>query len=302
VSIARVSDSQTFGLLVERSGQLQVSLRRLQEEVASGRRLFAPDEDPLGAAQLTRVRSAIASLAQVDTSSKFGSEVLGAQDQALGDAQNLMVRAEEIATQQASGLETQQERDAARQEVHGLLEALTAIGNTELAGRRIFAGLALDAPPAFADPNGTGYDPANAYDPRYTQDYYIRTGRDAGERVRLTTRGDQVFEDSLVALSHLEAALAPGGDVRATLAELGTGRGELAAEQASVAARQSELIARSAQVQRLDDQEQKTLSSVLDADLVSVIAQLTQAQTALQATLAAGAQIAQTSLVSLLKL
>jgi len=41
---------------------------------------------------------------------------------------------------------------------------------------------------------------------------------------------------------------------------------------------------------------------VQDADLATVITQLTQAQTALQATLAAGAQLAQTSLVNLLKI
>jgi flagellin-like hook-associated protein FlgL len=41
---------------------------------------------------------------------------------------------------------------------------------------------------------------------------------------------------------------------------------------------------------------------VRDADLISVISQLTQLQTALQATLAAGAQLTQTSLASLLRL
>ena len=47
--------------------------------------------------------------------------------------------------------------------------------------------------------------------------------------------------------------------------------------------------------------QQKALSEAQDADLVDVIARLTQTQTALQAALAAGAQIARTSLVNLLQ-
>ncbi len=302
MTIARVSDSQTFSLLVDRTGQLQVEIRQLQEQVASGQKLLSPEDDPLAAAQATRVRASIASLTQHGDASDFGSQVLGAQDQALGDAENLLVRAEEIATQQASGLVSQSERDAAREEVHGLLQALTASGNTELAGRRIFAGLALDAPAPFADPDSAGYSPATAYDARYTQDFYVQTGSAASERVRVTTKGDQVFEPALQALSDLDAALAPGGDVKGTLAELKQGRDALAAERSSVGARQSQLTGRSTQLQALVVQEQKSLSAVNDVDLVSVIARLTQTQTALQATLAAGSQIARTSLVNLLQL
>jgi len=46
--------------------------------------------------------------------------------------------------------------------------------------------------------------------------------------------------------------------------------------------------------------EENLLSSLRDADLATSITQLTQLQTALQALLAAGAEISRTSLVNLL--
>ena len=124
---------------------------------------------------------------------------------------------------------------------------------------------------------------------------------DGSTKVRLSTRGDAVFGDALASLESLEGALASGGDVQGTLAGLAQGQATLASERASVGARESMLNDRQQQVSTLTVRNQDTLSHVQDADLATVVTKLTQAQTALQATLAAAAQLAQTSLVNLLK-
>src|SRR5438552_3568830 len=121
-------------------------------------------------------------------------------------------------------------------------------------------------------------------------------------RSRSTTRGDTVFQRSLQALKDLWTALDTNGDTAGTLAGLGSARDDLSTERASVGARQAELVSRTSQVKSLTVDQQKVLSDAQDADLVAVIARLTQTQTALQATLTAGAEIAQTSLVDLLRL
>ena len=302
MTISRLSDAQSFSLLAQRTGQLQVSLQTLEQEVASGKRLFTPDDDPLAAAAATRARSALAALGQYGSASGFGTEVLGAEDDALGQGEQVLVRAEEIATQQASSLLSPGERAAAREEVHGLLEALTTLGNTELGGRRIFGGLALDgaAPFASVPEDVSAYDPAKAYTGS-AQEFSVKVGGTSSERVRITTRGDAVFTSSLRALKDLWTALDTNGDTGGTLTELAAARDDLATERASVGARQAELIDRTAQVKGLTLDQQKALSEAQDADLVAVIARLTQTQTALQAALAAGAQIARTSLVNLLQ-
>jgi flagellar hook-associated protein 3 FlgL len=299
--ISRVSNAQVFELITRRSGALEVEIRKLQEAVSSGQRFQSVVEDPAGAAIAVRGRGSLAALAQHSSSSSFGSDVLGAQDKAVGDAVNLLVRAEEIASQQASGLISPADRVAAAEEVHGILQALTTIGNTELSGRRIFGGLALDAPAPFTDPDVGGYDPITAYTGS-PQTFSIKIGSGASERVRISTAGDAVFQDALVGVKALEDALATNGDVAGTLAGLATGRSTLLAERASVGARQGQLIERIDQVGGLRIREQQRVASVLDADLIDAISQLTQLQTALQATLASGSRIAQTSIASLISI
>jgi flagellar hook-associated protein 3 FlgL len=301
MAISRVSDAQTFAFLTERAGRLQVQIRDLQEQIASGRRLHRPEEDPLGAGRAVVLGSSLAALGQYEESSRFGAEVLAAQDEALGQAELLLVRAEEIATQQASGLLGPAERAAAREEVHGLLDGLTVIANGELAGRRIFGGLALGAPAPFADPDAPGYSAATAFGGS-TEEFWVKVGGDATDRVRLSTRGDRVFSDALTAVEALETALATGGDVAATLAGLAQGRETLAAERASVGARQSELIDRVSQVAGITFQTETALSRVRDADQVEVVTRLIEVQSALEALLAAGARVTATSLASLLRL
>jgi flagellar hook-associated protein 3 FlgL len=300
MALSRVSDAQSFAFFVERAHRLEVSIRRLQEQVASGRRLIDPEDDPLGAGQAARFAASLAALDQYEASSRFGSDVLGAEDKALGEAEQLLIRAEEIATQQASSLLSPDEREAAREEVHGLLQALTALGNTELAGRRVFAGLALDAPQPFADPDSPGYTAATAYGGS-TQEFSVKIGSGPGERVRVTTRGDQVFTSALQALEALETALATETGIPGTLAALAAGRADLAAERSSVGARQAALLGRATQVTGVRLHEQSGRAEVVDADLTRVITDLTQTQTALQALFTARSQLTQTSLVNLLR-
>jgi flagellar hook-associated protein 3 FlgL len=300
MSVVRVSDAQTFTLFAERAGRLQVSLRTLQEQIGSGKRLFSPDDDPLGAAQVVRLNSSLGAIDDYSSSARFGSDVLGAEDKALGEGEQLMVRAEEIATQQASGTLSPSDRVAAREEVHGLLQGLTTVANSELAGRRLFGGLALDAPAPFASPDSSGYTPATAYSGA-TQDFYVKTGGSTSDRVRLTTRGDTVFTGSLQALSDLENALATGGNVTATLANLSAGRDAIDGERASVGAREAQLVGRTDQLTSQNQTELAQRSRVQDADVIGAISQLTQAQIALQALVAAASQIAQTNLATLLR-
>lgn len=298
MSIQRVADAQTFAVLNQRTSALEVTIRRLQEQVTSGTLYSSPDENPAAAVQIVRARSDIGALTQYGSSSTFGFQVLSAQDKALGEAGSLMTRAQEIATQMASGTITPEQRQAAAEEVHGILDGLTSLGNTEFSGRRVFGGLALDAPAPFTDPDAVGYDPSTAYTGS-TQTFSVKIGSSATERVRLSTQGDAVFGDALVGVSALETALRTNGDVGATVAGLTTAQNTLESERASVGARQAQLNDRSNQVDATKLQQQTALANVNDADLVTVISQLVQAQTALQATLQAASRVIQTNLTNL---
>jgi flagellin-like hook-associated protein FlgL len=197
---------------------------------------------------------------------------------------------------------TQGQRDAAAEEVHGLLQELTRIGNDQVGGRRLFAALQQDSGTApFDSPDQVGYDPTAAYHGPATG-FSISVGAGATDVVRLSTPGDQVFGSSLVALADLEDRLRTGGDVNGAIDPLEAARQTVAAERASVGARENLLFDRLDQVKAQVLQQKTTRSRLADTDLTEAITRLTQLQTALQAALAAGSQIAQTSLTALLRL
>lgn len=300
MTVTRVSDANTFNFVQQRTQKVQVDIRELQEQIVSGRRLLRPEQDPLGAGQVVRHSASLAALGQYDDGATFGVQVLAAQDDALGDANSLLVRAEELASQHASGLYTPAQRAAAREEVHGLLQALTSVGNAELGGRRLFSGLSQSGTPPFADPDATGYTAATAYTGSQYQ-FEVKVGGDSAERVRVSTPGDQVFGDALVALESLETALATNGDVAGTLSGLATARDGLSSERASVGGRQAQLQSRISQVRGLTEREATSRAEIRDADFIVVATQLAQATNALQALLAAASQIKETSLTSLLQ-
>jgi flagellar hook-associated protein 3 FlgL len=300
MAITRISDAQSYAFFVERANRLEVSARRSQEQLASGRRLIDPEDDPLGAGLAARFDASVAALDQYKTSSRFGFDVLAAEDKSLDDAQKLLVRAEELTTEMSTGLVGPDGREAAADEIHGLIEALTQVGNTEFAGKRIFGGLAQDAPPPFADPNGVGYTAATAYTGS-TFEPTVKIGASSAERVRITTNGGTVFTGALQALQDLETAVRTNTNIPAQLTTLSAARGVIAAERASVGAREAQLIGRSDVIDSVKVREQGDRSQIVDADITKVITDLTQTQTALQALFTAQSQIARTSLVNLLQ-
>lgn len=300
MGVNRTSDTQSFELLNARVQQMQLSLVKIRDKIATGQAFTTPDENPLGASTIVRLRSSLSSLAQYDESAKFGNDVLTAEYSSLRDAKSVLDRADEIASQQSTTFRTQADRNAAAEEVHGLLQEMTSIGNTSYAGRRVYSWLAQDGTAPFADPDSTGYDPSTAFTGG-TNDFSVKVGPAAGERVRVTTQGGPVFTPALQALSNLEQTLRSGGDVASTFAGIKAGQDAVAGELASVGSRQNVLQGRISQVKSLSGQEQTALARTTDADLIQTISELTQVQTALQALLTATGQIAQQNLASLIR-
>lgn len=301
MSVLRVSDNQRADYLQARLMRLQVDLRVLQEQLVSGRRVLRAEDDPLAAAEIVRAGGNLAALAGQRDAATLGVQMLHAQDAALGEATDVLVRAEELATQFASGLYSVAQRTAAREEVHGLLQELVAIANGSFAGRRLWSGLALDSPPPFLDPDTPGWTAAGAFQGS-TYQFEVQIGPDPSDRVRASTRGDTVFGAALAALETLETTLAGSGPVAPALDGLAAARAGIAAERASLGVRQGQLQERIGRLRGLTLQEETARASVRDVDFAVAATRLAEAQTALQALLATAAQMNQMRLATLLRL
>ena len=295
--IARVTQSTISRQLLGGVRQIERRLLDAQDQLSSGKRLRAASDDPAGAALVNGLRAESRDLTALTRTVNFGTAVLSAQDDALDQAESLLVRAREIASQEAGGLASTATRQQAAAELAEIERGLIAIANTQVDGRYVFAGLASGTAPftALDDP---GFDPLNPYtggaDP-----FVVRTS-DA-TTARITTTGDQVFGASIAALDELRVTLAAGNSPTASIDAVEQAAEGLRAERASVGGRARQLADRTTDITAGIARITERLGDVEGADYAAVVTELTLLQTALQATLASG-QSLQTSILDYLSL
>jgi flagellar hook-associated protein 3 FlgL len=296
--VSRVTQNLLVREMLTNFSDLQRRLGRAQQEVGSGRRLHEASDDPTGTAQLNRLRSELADLGALGNGVSFGVTVLAAEDAALEETLSLLTRARELAAQHANDLSTPAARQQAALEVEELERGLLTLANTRVAGRYVFAGLATgDAP--FTQYDDPGFSPATAYTGS-AESFSIRTGPD-DVTTRLTTPGDQVFGDALAALDDLRVALEAGSSPTAELDALAAAADGISGERASIGGRARRLEDRLGEMANSVRDTKAIIGDVEDADLAEVATELTQIQTALNATLQS-AQVLQTSILDYFRL
>lgn len=118
----------------------------LREQISSGIRVSKPSDDPR-AQELILDQKAV--ISQLETRSEVIDEVRFVLNEAhnqIRSAQNLVVKAKDIALQ-ANQITDPVEAEAFALEVEGLLKAMENIANTRHAGRYLFGGTDLQSPP-----------------------------------------------------------------------------------------------------------------------------------------------------------
>jgi flagellar hook-associated protein 3 FlgL len=296
--ISRVTERTLIGDFTDAVSRLRRQQAEAQSALSSQKKLREPSDDPVGAAESSRLRGETKQLDAYRDSVGVGAASLGAQDSVLGEVHDILIRARELASGLSGGLSTPEARQTAAEEVTELERGVLALGNTTIGGRYIFGGMSTDGPvfTALDDPTFT---PATAYTGPATP-FTVLAARD--ESVRITTSGDQVLGSTLQALDDLRQALNAGNDPAASLTALDDAANDIRQERASVGGRLSRLQHRDGEIADAVLTAKTLLGKVEDADLTETITQLAQLQNALEATLTAGSSLLQTSIVDFIRL
>ena len=140
------------------------SLRREEQEalleVASGRRLNSPSDDPAAVAALVGNHAEFSQAEQTLRNLGAARGTLQVADSALNSAVLALTRALTLAAQGATGTLSPENRQAIALEVRGLRDQLLALANTTYQGTYVFAGTAVTSAPYVADsaqPSGVAY-------------------------------------------------------------------------------------------------------------------------------------------------
>lgn len=275
-----------------------VKLGRIQREVATGRRINVPSDDPAAAATALRHRTDVAMSEQFSRTVQASSARLSAADTALGGLTEVVQRARELTVKAGAGSLGQDQINSIATEINQLLHSAVQIGNTNFGGQFLFSGtrtttapfsVATEVPPAVAY-NGN----ANAIEQDVGQ----------GVKVRVDLPGDQTIQPVMNALIQIRDALTAGNTdaaTRAGLSALDSSLDGVLQTRGSIGARVNRLEDLQS---RLDDERTnlKTLQSNLeDVDMADTIVRLNIARNVYDASLGAAAKAIQPTLVDFLR-
>ncbi len=154
----RISSSMIYDTGVSGINKQTEMLLNLQQQVASGKRILTPADDPVGAARVLEVTQAQSVTTQYSTNMQNASDVLELQDSQLTNATNLLGNIRDSALQAGGPLSDSDRQNIAKALSDDFNQLMGTANATDGSGRYMFAGYMADTKPfAGSVANGATY-------------------------------------------------------------------------------------------------------------------------------------------------
>ncbi|EGV51079.1 flagellar hook-associated protein FlgL [Candidatus Endoriftia persephone] len=139
--MSRMSTNLIFENGLNRMLETQSKLVKTQQQIATGRRVLSPQDDPAAAAYILGLRNTISTVEQYQDNSERVRARLELEETTLQGVTNLLPRIQELAVQGQNDALTAEQRNAIAEEVLLLRDQLFSLANTrDSNGEYIFAG------------------------------------------------------------------------------------------------------------------------------------------------------------------
>ena len=136
----------------------QADLSRTQNQVATGKRIQTPADDPAGAVRLQRIQRAIDANAQYDSTATTATNRLTYEEQALADLAGSLQRIQELALQANNSVLDEPTRRLIAAELRTRVDEVIDIGNrSDAGGEYLFAGTRSAVQPFARVGSGVAY-------------------------------------------------------------------------------------------------------------------------------------------------
>jgi flagellin-like hook-associated protein FlgL len=136
----RVTEIQTFGVLVNNLQRARARSLELQQRVSTGKQVQQPSDDPSTFNHILHDKTSVAAIEQRLRNISFGQTRLDLSDRVLMGVADSLSRIQELAVQFRSDTNGPAERVIGSAEVRQLFAHLQQSANTELNGQPIFTG------------------------------------------------------------------------------------------------------------------------------------------------------------------
>ncbi len=109
--------------------RLQNELTQTQLQIASGRRILTPSDDPVASAQLSNIESALSQNTQFQRNANLATSRLSVEETSLTDVQNAMFRMRDLMIQANNDTQTNESRRFIAVEAREIHDQLVELGN-----------------------------------------------------------------------------------------------------------------------------------------------------------------------------
>lgn len=297
----RISTQTLFDSGAARIGDLQSSLHKTQQQLATGRRVLTPSDDPIATARALEVSQSQSRNTQYGTNRGYAKDSLAMVDGTLSSVTELLQNVKTTAISAGNGTLGDSERASIATALQSNLSQLVGLANTrDGQGNYLFSGFQTATTPFVQTATGVQYQGDQGQ--RLIQ-------VDAARQMAVSSQGQAVFQgggqDMFKTLNDLITQLnTPGtAGLSAALAtadsKLTLALNNVSSVRASVGSRLQELDALDSAGSDKNLQYSQTLSNLQDLDYTQALTDLSKQQMTLEA---AQKSFVQTSSLSLFKL
>lgn len=298
----RVSTSMIFDAGVSSLNKQSAELLHIQQQIASGRRILRPSDDPVAAARALEVTQSRDILTQYTANQDSAMSALGLAEGQLESATEILQRVRELIIQAGSPALTAANRQAIAVELRARYDNLMGIANSaDGQGQFQFSGYqgstkpfsgTVDALIAGAEITYAGDDGQRKIQVSATRQMEVS---DSGNAVFVRTgNGESVFKTMATLIGQLELNDTTGLTTATT--KITNAGDNILRVRAALGSRMNELESLGYLNQDLSLQYDQTLSNLQDLDYAKAISDLTQKQNQLEAAQESFAKISQLSL------
>ena len=296
----RVSTQALYRGIEQRLLTLADQLNRSQEKVATGRNMNRPSDNPVGLVSSLGLRNSLSRLEQYQRNMDMGKIWLDLSSTAIEQAGKVAQQAQAIALNLQDGTQSAEMRSTLANAVGLLLDQAVSLGNTQLAGKYIFAGYNTNTQP-FTKTQIGGSD-AVQYNGD-SHDFQIQVGPQESLEVGKNGQGlfiDSNFFDSLIRLKEAIENNDPAA-MQQEATRLQGVEDFFSAQVSDIGIRQSRILEKQDILKGLKLNFQNQIDDLENADMVQAILEVKERQNAYEVALAASSKIMEVSLLDYLR-
>lgn len=281
----RISTHTLFEAGGTRISELQSSMVKTQQQLASGRRILAPSDDPVGAARALEVTQSQSLNTQFGVNRMHAKSALGSVEGTLASVTELLLEVKTTVIAAGNGTLGDNERGFLATELRSRFDQLLGLANTrDSAGHYLFSGFQSTTPAFSKDANNVVTYDGDAGQRLLQVDSTRDMSVSSPGQTVFQGGGQDIFQTLNDLIGMLQTAGAPDPVALANRnTEVGLALDNVLTVRASVGSRLQELDALDYAGDDRNLQYSQILSELQDLDYTKAITQLSQQQFTLEA-------------------